>query len=213
MIVEQTEDGTKPADATTSSQPGSGVPSPTPFAAGGLSRGEGFSSVLPHRASPARNTSNPGQNDAGTMPKHKLVRPQQKSQYDSFSAESGQSYDQGTSNSTSNIASPTEDLSGNANSLSTLFTLANDGIRPGKVPSATATNTESYFNSDHLQTAEIGVTGFLAEGQAYVPPDVNNEGMFPITEEAWEFGMMNASEDIYDSLMNMGPIDWETPAQ
>ncbi len=213
MIVEQTEDRIKPADGTSSSGPMSGVPSPSPFAAAGLSKEETFNSVLPHRASPARNISNPAQNDAGTAAKHQIGRPQQNSQHYSFSADSMQNYDQGTSNSTSNIASPTEGMPGTASSPFTLYTLASDGIPSGKVPTTTTSSTESYFTSDHLQTAVIGVAELSAQGQAYVPPNANAEEILPITQEAWEFAMMNVLEDSYDSLMAMGPTDWESPAQ
>ena len=217
MIVEQTEDKFKPADGT-SSEPVSGDSSPLPFAVAGLSNAEGFSSALPHRSSLVRNTSNPTQNEGGTTLKHKIVRPQQKAQYDSFSAGSVQSYDQGTSNSTSNIASPTEGVPGKTSSPFALFTLANDGVPSGKLPAATITRTESYFSSVHIQTTETRVTEIPAQGQAHVQPDTNVDEMFPITQEEWEFGIMNVSEDIFDSLMtigatDLGPVDWNSPAQ
>lgn len=207
MIVEQTEGGKYPTVGSSAQNSGSLLQKSSLPVQGNTKKG--FSAVLPQRSA---STSTPPKNGADEIPMHKFVRPKQPVEFDSLSAGSVQSNERGGSSSNSNKASPASNSGGpSTSSLPYLFGVR-DGASSGELATSTMTSTTSYFNTRDLPATGISATGLSAETQAYMGENASPEDMFPITQEAWDFGMMNVSEDIYDSLMNMAPTDWDNRA-
>jgi len=207
MIVEQTEGSKYPTVGSSAPNFGT-LLAKTPSLVRGNDT-KGFSAVLPQRSA---GTSTPPKNGADGIEMHKFVRPKQNVEFDSFSSGNGQSNERGGSSSNSSKASSAPNSRVPFTSSVPHLLDVRDGVSFGDLPTGTVTSTPSYLNSSDLPTTGISATGLTTETQAYMVEHASPEDMFPITQTAWDFDMMNVSEDMYNSLMSMAPTDWDKPA-